>query len=237
MGLIKNQYVFYYPYHEKEMVLEKDLAFQIHKVLRLKEGKKILLLDGKGKHSTYVLQKISSLKVEVSKVQENFYSPSSPLILALSLLKSDKTEWVLQKGTELGVSQFLIFEGDYSIAKIKGAEKKLVRWKKIIQEAFEQSCGAYLPFIEIYPNLLEVLKAYQGFWLVADLDSSKKIKDYQNKLPQGCGILIGPEGGFSLNELDYIKKQGVQFFNIAPQILRAETAALASLAQIGAFLP
>ncbi len=236
MGLIKNQYVFYYPYHEKEMVLEKDLAFQIHKVLRLKEGKKILLLDGKGKHSTYVLQKISPLKVEVSKVQEKFSPPSSPLILALALLKSDKTEWVLQKGTELGATQFLIFEGENSIAKIKGTEKKLVRWQKIIQEAFEQSCGAYLPSIQTCPNLLKVLDAYQGFWLAGDADSSQKLRDYQDKLSQGCGVLIGPEGGFSLAEFDFFQKQGVQFFKIASQILRAETAALASLAQIGAFL-
>ena len=192
MGLIKNQYVFYYPYHEKEMVLEKDLAFQIHKVLRLKEGKKILLLDGKGKHSTYVLQKISPLKVEVSKVQEKFSPPSSPLILALALLKSDKTEWVLQKGTELGATQFLIFEGENSIAKIKGTEKKLVRWQKIIQEALAQSQIARQQILEIMEKTIpaprENLSPY-----------APRIFMMQIK-PEKIGEVIGT-GGKIINEI------------------------------------
>jgi len=195
---VKNQFVFYYPQNEEKVIIEGEPAFQIARVLRLNPGDAILLLNGRGRQSRFILDSVSPKEVRATLAAVEEKPAPLPLILAFGLLKNDKTEWVIQKGTELGVTRFLIFEADHSVARLKdGGERKLARYQKIAQEAHEQSCGFFLPEIKTCKNLSQTLEEFSGLWLAAESTVLTGLKPFESCLKEkGAGILIGLRGDF-----------------------------------------
>ena len=204
-------------------VADKDLIHQWQKVFRLKSGDRVIIFDGTG--FDYVSEFVSLdrnnavLKIVEKKLNQNI--PKKEIHLFQSIIKKDKFELVLEKGTELGVSYF------HPIIS-KRSEKKSINFErahKIIKEASEQSGRGDLPHMEELANLEDALN--NDFVSIAFHPTGNKFNKNDFEKEKIMGIFIGPEGGWSEKELEIFKEKGVKIFSIGRQILRTETAAVA----------
>ncbi|HYP39251.1 MAG TPA: RsmE family RNA methyltransferase [Chloroflexia bacterium] len=225
------------------VILKGEIAQQITRVLRMREGDEIWLFDGGSYEYRTKLVSISKDEVggELATRRRIKSEPLHPVDLYLSLLnKPDKFEWALQKCTELGASRFVPVIAERSVSNALGANKR-ERWERIIQEAVEQSGRGALPILEDAVSLTEALNAQSDRMdesgthvalmpaLGADLSLGDALADANNE-SGSVSIFIGPEGGFSDDELLAANERGVQLVNLGPRTLRAETAAAAALA-------
>lgn len=227
----KNQYAFYFSDLSPHLSLDGKLAFQMERVLRLKTGSQVLLMDGKGSHGLYHIQNIENGSVNLELIDKTSQEKSKPLILIQGILKKENTELVIQKATELGATHIWIFQAENSVAKLKNP-KKFERWNKICTEAMEQSMNFFLPELEYFSSLqsvLDKLKDIEVSLILANADANIKITEV--RFNSGLACIIGPEGGISQKESLLLRKNGAKEFFLAPSILRAETAAIAALAQ------
>lgn len=213
----------------QEIILEdENLINQIKKVLRLKIGDEILFLDNSGKEYETVIKEIgnSAIKAEIIKIRQNQNEPELKIVLYQALCKKDKFETVLQKGTEVGISEF--------IPVITERTEKLnfdrSRAEKILKEAAEQSERGIIPKLLEIQSFEEAIKNASGEKILLD-KSGEIIKSY--KLPVNTNklvLFIGPEGGFIEDELKFAKQQGARIVSLGPRVLRAETAGLVAAA-------
>ena len=204
-------------------VADKDLIHQWQKVFRLKTGNRVILFDGSGFDyiSEFVsLDKNNSvLKILEKELNQNI--PKKEIHLFQSIIKKDKFEWVLEKGTELGISYFHPIVSERS-------EKKNINFEragKIIKEASEQSGRGDLLHIKELANIEDVFN--NDFISIAFHPTGDKFNKNDFEKEKILGIFIGPEGGWSDKELELFKKKGVKILSIGQQILKAETAAIA----------
>lgn len=237
---------------------DPDLAHQIGRVLRLRRGDRILLLDGEyhSKYSGYmsyvatitdIQRQTITVQVEAREVVTT--EPPVDLHLYLPLMKGDKLEWVLQKATELGASSFTPLVCSRSIAGERISERKLSRWRKIIQEAAEQSCRGRIPplaepmsFAEGCAHAMEQAAHVFLLWEGTYSDDTPSVPSLRAALHQlmpqqmitGEGgmfaMMSGPEGGLTPDELTIAQGHGIMPVSLGPRILRAETAPIAATA-------
>lgn len=204
-------------------VVEPELVHQWRKVFRLKEGDSVILFDGSGSEYVCEIRELSrhgsELRVAEMCPVENV--PKREVMLLPSLIKKDNLEWVVGKATELGVSAFAPILSERSEKRGFNAE----RARKIAKESSEQSGRGDVPEVhEAYP-IRDALDALPATFIA--FDPSAAPLDV-SKLPNApLGILIGPEGGWSEGELALFKAKSIPIYSTGPQILRAETAAIA----------
>ncbi|MBM2818081.1 MAG: Ribosomal small subunit methyltransferase [Parcubacteria group bacterium] len=205
------------------MITDKDLIHQWQKVFRLKKGDRVIIFDGSGFDyiSEFVsLDKNNSvLKIVEKKKNENV--PKKEIHLFQSIIKKDKFEWALEKGTELGVSHFHPIISERSEKKDINFE----RARKIIKEASEQSGRSNLPHLNELANLADTLN--NDFVSIIFDPTGVKFDRNDFEKEKILGIFIGPEGGWSDKEAEIFKEKGVRILSLGGQILRAETAAIA----------
>ena len=220
---------------------------------------KVILGDDDVHHLLHVMR--ARIKDEIEVVDEGkLYSASidsiNPLVITanyeipldselpndvtlfFALAKGDKIEFVVQKATELGVNRIVLIKTERCVVKIddKDIEKKLTRYQKIAKEASEQSHRLKIPEIvgvydikKIPDNLLAEVNLLAYEKVAGKTDSLfNKIKPNQS-----TSIMIGPEGGFSEAEVDYLSKHGFDLVSLGKRILRTETAAVYALSVIG----
>lgn len=209
---MKNQYRFF----EKDY---KDLKHQLINVLRLKVGDKFTLIKDEKEFLCEICENSYSIIKEITVNRE----PNIDLTLCVGVLKKDKLEYVFQKCVEVGVNHFILFNGHNSVKKMDNETfiKVLPRYEKIIEEACEQSLRLKKPNIEfcdfknidfsIYDKIF--ITDTEGISLKNSLNNKKKIL-----------LIIGPEGGFSQEEFDYIKEKGGELISFGPRIMRSETS-------------
>lgn len=237
-----------FPVKEKEPVVfkEKKLLHQLKNVLRIKRGEKIILLDNKGgEYEIEIIRvfdsQISGLvrkKIESAPAQNSHLGLKINLYQAL-LIRGQRLKFVFEKGTELGVNAFIPIRSRYSLKKNADYE----RMRRIIKEAAEQSARREMP--EIKPvivfsqavkeaaeqkDVLNIVFYEKGNQL--SLETLPKLKNFKN-----YNIFIGPEGGFSEEEIGLAKKNNFLNLKIGNLTLRSETAAVAALAIIQSLLP
>lgn len=212
-------------------------------VLRLKPGDEVFVFDGEG--SEY-LCRIESLRREaaaLSIVEEvGPASPESPLDLrlALALLKGEKFDLAVQKATELGVTcitPVMTKLSDIRLRDERDAEKRTARWRRIALEAAKQSGRARLPLIEEplpFDSLLESVRPAPDAWrmLFAERGGQSLAQSFEpsSPRPQSLTALVGPEGGWTDEEIQAARATGWQIVTLGGRILRAETAAIAVIA-------
>lgn len=204
-----------------------DLAHQLKNVFRFHAGDKVVLLDNSGYE--YVSEIVSLGKTESTfrtlEKRKNENTPKIELWLYQSLIKKDNFEWVLEKGTELGVSHFVPVISERSEKKDINVERGL----KIIKEASEQSGRGTMPTLGKVSTLENVIEHAKkaGLALVAfHTGSSESIHGAGLKELKKCGVLIGPEGGWTDKEVELFKANDISILCLGTQILRAETAAI-----------
>jgi 16S rRNA (uracil1498-N3)-methyltransferase len=213
-----------------EVRLDGEIAHQLSRVLRLEIGDRILLLDGLGFEYNVMLttvQRQSKGDTATGEIIEKRPAAGEPRLqvtLYQALLKGEKFDVVLQKGTEVGVSRFVPILTERCV----GQTARPDRWKKIVREAAEQSRRGKLPeLIEKPLKLTEALDRIKRAGHLAFMAWEEETALSFHELPAGLselGILIGPEGGFSRKEAELAQAAGVQTLSLGKRILRAETA-------------
>ena len=162
-------------------------------------------------------------------------------ILVQSLLKGEKLEWVLQKATELNVDTIYLVSTANCVAKYddKKLQSKVSRWEKIMLEAAQQCGRNQLPTLVVGETLLQVLTIEaDALKLVAyENEDGHTIKTalqsvHTNQTITDILICVGPEGGYQEKEINAIIESGGKSVSLGNTILRAETAAIGSLAMI-----
>ena len=208
-------------------------AEHIHlkKVLRLKPGNRIIVSDGYGTLFEAGIQKITKDATQVALHHEIKTAPESALKISLiqALPKRKKMEWILQKGTELGVSEFVPVIAENCVSRItdKAWETKKERWNAIIRGAVKQSHRVSIPFLRDLAPLPRMLKTSKGqLKILCDPEAHLSLKAClsNNDAPQEVVVAIGPEGGFSPGEHALALQQGFIPCSLGPRVLRLETA-------------
>ncbi|HEX7737313.1 MAG TPA: RsmE family RNA methyltransferase [Ktedonobacteraceae bacterium] len=229
------------------LALPKELAHQVRDVLRLNLGEKLALLDNQGNEILATVESSSRAGVIVQLLERHPGKAPSPIrvVLCQGLLKSARFEWILEKGTELGVSAFAPILCQRSTAGLKDAGvAKIQRWQRIVQEATEQ-CGrtvqpTLLPIRTLAEALTEIPTGAVAImpWEEAEGRSLRdalagvRLRVAGVVIPQTVLLFIGPEGGLTSDEATLARNNGVQVVTLGPRILRAETAALASVSNV-----
>ena len=221
------------------IILPKELAHQFHDVLHLQAGEQIVLLDNSGDEIAASIADINKSAVTVQVLARRPGKSESPvrIILCQGLLKSARFEWILEKGTELGVSVFSPILCRRSMAGLEDAgASKIQRWQRIITEAAEQSGHARLPALLPIRTLQAALNDIPSGALALmpwEEDRTNTLRDaLKSSAPSTVVIFIGPEGGLTVEEVEQARQHGAHIISLGPRILRAETAALAAVANV-----
>ena len=199
-------------------------------VLRLNAGDEVVLLDGSGKEYTAIVCRAEkgALYCHVTGERVSDKEPQTRVKLLAGALKGDKTELVVQKATELGVSEIGIFSSRYCSAYMN--ENKLERLKKVAREAAKQCLRARVPEITLYPDLESALSSAQT--CKNKLFACEFLKTGEGdftSLEGPTALVVGSEGGFSREEFEWAKELGFTGVSLGKRILRAETASIALL--------
>jgi 16S rRNA (uracil1498-N3)-methyltransferase len=226
------------PQIEKGMLrIEGNEVKHIRRVLRLKAGDEIIVFDSLGKEyeGTIIEETTSSV---VIKIQNIFLSKrDSPLdvTLAQSLLKGEKMDYLIQKATELGIKEIIPFFSSRSVPLLEksGRLKRHHRWGRIAIEASKQCGRGVVPKIEPLQDYSEMLQLASpgSLRLILWEREGGQLKEVLERSKEKTRIffIIGPEGGFSQEEVEEAKRAGFIPVTLGRRILRAETASLCLL--------
>lgn len=212
----------------------------IRNVLRLKIGEQILISDGRGRDYYCRISDIDSEQVvaDIEDVCDNFAELPVEVTLFQGYPKSDKMDLIVQKMVELGVHRIVPVFTARTVVKLdaKKAAKKTERYNLIAEAAAKQSGRG------LVPEVLSPVTFAQAIKMASELDmniipyeeaegleySRRVISDIQGK--KSLGIFIGPEGGFSIDEVEQAMAAGAKSITLGHRILRTETAGLAVMA-------
>jgi 16S rRNA (uracil1498-N3)-methyltransferase len=197
--------------------------------VRLRENEGVEIFDGKGMAASAKVTAIGreSIVVEIGSFIESREAKTA-ITLAMAIIQLDKFELVLQKATELGVRAIVPVVTDRAEVRPERYRGKRERWEKIIFEAVKQSGRASIPRLEEPAPFIELI-ARGGLRIVFDADAA------ESPLPSQNGeltLFIGPEGGWSAQEMETAREHGCAFRHLGERRLRAETAAIAALVKI-----
>jgi 16S rRNA (uracil1498-N3)-methyltransferase len=209
---------------QKEVTLhDSSLFHQLKNVFRFTVGGQVILLDNSGFEYHAMIYGFNNGNVTFSIVSKRMSKniPEREVYLFFSLIKKDKLEWILEKGTELGITRFIPIISDRSEKK----DFNMERAEKILKEASEQSGRATIPTISETVEFANVLPQEFPCFAFDPKGNVFTVEHAQKFSP--LGIFIGPEGGWTDKEIFLFKKHDVKVYSLGTQILRAETAAVA----------
>lgn len=205
------------------------------KVLRLREGERVLLCDGQGREA--LCQVLPSGEMEVLERRESQSEAAVQVSVYLAYPKADKMEHVIQKATELGAYEIVAFPSARCVSRPeeKALKKKQERWQKIAQSAAEQSGRGRIPQVLTLPSLADALRR--------GAEADKALLFYENEQAhtlkaalagsyRTVALLTGPEGGLEEREVAQAAAAGFQVCTLGRRILRCETAPLCALSAV-----
>ena len=209
-----------------------DLVHQIRRVFRLETGDSVILFDGSGFDFTCRIKDIvkEDVSFTISSLAKSHYIPDREVTLCMALVKKDTFEWIVQKATELGVTKIIPVIADRSEKKNLNEE----RLKKIVTEASEQSGRGNVPTIHPIIDLKECSEWCSkkeipsvAFHIEGEIlnESARWHLAEKSQLE----IFIGPEGGWSPDEIEMFHKNKIPIYSLGKQVLRAETAVVSAL--------
>lgn len=216
--------------------LPPSIQSQLTRVLRHKEGDLVELMDGSGMVYRAEITTLADGKLGATLISSYLSTNEARLQLTLHipLTQREKFEWILQKGTEIGVYSFQPYTSLRSLVHSKQiSAAKMTRWQEIVREAAEQSGRAILPFIHqpvsLEKNLHQITQYNQPVFaglVDCDLTDLRSAIMRYNRLTDGVHLITGPEGGFDNMEVTLMKTSGVIPFQLGRRVLRMETAAI-----------
>lgn len=231
--------------HYPNIHLNGEEHHHLSKVARVKPKEEVWLFD---EHGLSYLARVENIEKDSTRLyileKKEKEEPRVRITLGQALIKTKKMELILKKSTELGVMAFIPVVTSRSIVKIEGKiERKIERWRKIAQEASKQCGRSILPevmppqFLEKFLNRDSVIKLFlikRGGKPIKDILLAQQNQDSKSFVSSAI-VLTGPEGGWTDEEEEDILKSGYQAVSLGRYTLRAETAAISSLAIISHF--
>lgn len=214
------------------ITLDEHASRHLLTVLRLEKGHKIILFNGDGyEYPAEIVQtKRHSLEVKIKEsIAKNFESPLK-IHLGQVVTKGEKMDYILQKATELGVTNITPLFSTRAEVRLKGdrSEKKMEHWQKVLFSACEQCGRNRIPVLNPPLKLPDWVAARtESINLVLDHRSERSLKSMPLKNP--VAILVGPEGGLTFEEKMLSERHGFTRVHLGPRILRAETAGLVAV--------
>ncbi len=211
--------------------ISADERHHIQFVLRLRSKDQVNFLDGKG--NCYRVELQDAGKQLTGKILDRSYiAPKRPKItLFQGLPKSNKMEQIVRQTTEIGIDNIVPMICQRSAPKYdhKSVVKKVNRWQKISEQSAKQSRRRHFVTIELPVSSLNCLTEGANFDLAillyeSELEQSIKSILKRNKSPQTVSLFVGPEGGFTIKEVETATTNGILTASLGPNILRTETA-------------
>ena len=212
-------------------------------MLRARVGQQITLLDGLGNAFLATLIEIEQ-RESVARIEQPIEPPPEPMpyiVVAQALGKSVKFEQVIQHGAEAGACEFIPLQAERSVVEIPANRlaERATRWQVISKGAAEQSFRARIPAVRLPVKLgdiareaeaegLPALLLHTGAPVIPLFDVLQEMKT----VPARVYLLVGPEGGWSPNELEIASEHGCRTISLGPHVLRTETAALVAISQL-----
>ncbi len=219
------------------VTIEGELARRLTKVLRLRAGDEIALFDGGGIDVRVRLDRVHERAVE-GAVVERREGPSEPRVkvhLFQSITKGDRFEWLLEKGTEIGVSRFVPLIAARAVVKTAGEGNRADRWRRIVIEAAEQCGRSAVPEVDAPATFETALASAPGILLVPYEGAGEAAPNVQTALAAEIdalfalgevSVFIGPEGGYERAEVEAAEAAGAAIVTMGERVLRSETAGL-----------
>lgn len=219
---------------DKQVVVSGEEFEHMTKVLRHKVGFKIIVCCSDGNDYNCTIDKIekSFAVAKIDSVVKNQNDPENQIVLFQALPKGDKSQLIVQKCTELGVSKIIFFNSRYTEEKKFNRE----RLQRVAKEACKQSgrsvlceVGELVDFCDILPMIREyecTVMPYENA-TCGKIGQAEKLKDSKK-----IAVIIGSEGGFSESEVEEARQNGAQIVSLGKRILRCETAGLVAIALI-----
>jgi 16S rRNA (uracil1498-N3)-methyltransferase len=230
---------------EQRVQIKGDLYHHICDVCRIEVADKFELICGDGKAYLVELTQKSKKQAEAVILETRDIEPlAKPYVhLCLSIPRFQKMDTILEKAVELGVYEVLPFVSDFSFVRKTGGplDGKHPRWMKIVQMATEQSGRGELMKLHEPLTLEDVFKIFNRSTNALGLfpyegAGDQTIKEAQQmqsqKNPTDVWIFVGSEGGFSHNEVNFFRQNGLKPITLGAQVLRVETACLALVSVI-----
>ena len=221
----------------------KEQVHQLKKVLRVRVGEQFEVVDDDSQLAIVEVSELEPFEVKVVELLEQKVELPVSVTIAVGLSKGDKLDWIVQKTTELGVSEIIPLSLTRNVVKWPGdkADKKIERLQKIAEEASEQSHRLKVPRVTSVMTLKELANYTSDFEqkLIAYEESAKVgeslqlVKSLQSLQENERVIFVfGPEGGIEEQEVALLEESGYLPCSLGPRILRAETAPLYALAAV-----
>lgn len=221
------------------IALPEALAHHVH-VLRLQPGAELCLFNGDGGQYLAQLAELGKRRASASIVAFVARDVELPyeITLAQALPEASKMDWIIEKAVELGVAAILPLAAQRCVVRLAGerAEKKLAHWQGVIVAASEQ-CGrnrlARLGGLDDFSQWIGQQDMHRRILLTPRAGQS--LAEWaRHQPPQALSLLVGPEGGYSLQEEEAALAHGALALSMGPRILRTETAGIAAVAALGA---
>jgi 16S rRNA (uracil1498-N3)-methyltransferase len=209
------------------IITDSDIH-HIKKVMRCKNNDKIEIVFEKKVYLCNI-DDIETIKLSIIDSYEEDRESEINLTIAVSLVQEQKFDLILQKLTELGVDNIIPVKTERSIVKLdnKKEEKKKIRWETICKEASEQSHRVTIPEVTNIITMKELVNNKKELNLICSLnENTKQLNEYLDNSIKDILFIIGPEGGFSKKEEEYLIENGFQPTTLGKRVLRVETAAI-----------
>ncbi|HTI95144.1 MAG TPA: 16S rRNA (uracil(1498)-N(3))-methyltransferase [Rudaea sp.] len=224
----------------REVLLPDQAGEHVARVLRLERGAPLILFNGDGYEFDAALASLAKHAVTAEVGQKRVVERESPLPLTLAqaIARGERMDWVLQKATELGIARIVPIVSERTEVKLDAerAERRMAHWRGVIASACEQCGRTHLPVLEA-PQAMDRWLATLGdapatrLALLPEGDAS--LRQFP-QMDNGAILAVGPEGGFTANDVALLTQAGFHGLRLGPRILRTETAGVAALAALQA---
>lgn len=220
------------------VALEGPAGHYLTRVLRLSKGDDIVLFNGDGADYVAVIAEIRSQRVIARITGSSNPGNESPLKITLiqAVCRGERMDYVLQKATELGVFCFQPLISQRVEVRLDAArqEKRMQHWQAVVTSACEQCGRAVVPGVKRPLALADWINAADGsLSLVLDPLAHNRLSGMAGQ-GDAINVMVGPEGGFTEEELNYVCAKGVLAVSLGPRVLRSETAGPAAIAVLQA---
>ncbi len=217
---------------KKKMYIIKNEEYKhLAKALRLKKSEKIIGFDGKGNIAELTIEKITKNSIECYVDNYSKFNKNYSISVGIPIIKHKNFNFILKNIQQLGVNKIFPFVSEHSVVK-NIEQNKISKWNKILIESSKQSKNFFIPFIEKIYSFNDFLNMENFELKIIFYEKSLNfIHKLQNEINNAKNILIiiGPEGGFSENEIFLLKKREFIDLKLNTNILRSETAIITVL--------
>lgn len=213
---------------QQRLVLDQEIKKRLIRVMRMKPGDSVEIVTA-GKRWACKLESFSPNAAVVEILHElPAVPPGLRLVLAQAVPKGDRFEWLIEKATELGVSTIVPLITERTIARPSGTEAKLQRWNKIAEQAAGQSENPYPTIVEPPLNLHEWISKDDAELkcFLHEREGTGSLRDFLRGSILRATFVVGPEGGWSNEEIASLVNAGYHGIHLGPRVLRSETAGL-----------